>query len=137
MAEAALFLSAFLAATILPFSSELAFVTALHNEVSVKNALFFASSGNILAIVFNYYLGYFLYEKTKTSLFHSHFGKKAFLVGHKYGYYALLLSWLPLIGDPITLVAGLVRLKFVWFVIISGSLRIARYMFLAYIFSPN
>jgi len=135
MAEVALFVSAFLAATLLPFSSELAFVVALQNDMPLLNALFFASSGNILAIIFNYYLGYFLYEKTKTKLFQSHFGKKAFLFGHTYGYYALLLSWLPLIGDPLTIVAGLVRLKFVWFVIIAGSLRIVRYMFLAYIFN--
>ena len=137
MAEAALFFSAFLAATILPFSSEVAFIGALKSGMSSFHALFFASSGNILAIILNYYLGYFLYEKTKSGLFKSHFGKKAFLLGHKYGYYALLLSWLPLIGDPLTLVAGLVRLKFVWFVIIAGSLRIARYVFLVYIFSPG
>jgi membrane protein YqaA with SNARE-associated domain len=135
MAELALFVSAFLAATILPFSSEIAFVAALKNDMSFSHALFFASSGNILAIIFNYYLGYFLYEKTKIKLFHSFIGKKTFLYGHKYGYFALLLSWLPIIGDPLTIVAGLVRLKFVWFVIIVGSLRIGRYVFLAYIIS--
>ena len=133
MAELALFVSAFLAATLLPFSSEVAFAAALQSDMSFENALFFASSGNILAIIFNYYLGYFLYETTKTKLFHLRFGKKAFLFGHRYGYYALLFSWLPLIGDPLTLVAGLVRLKFVWFVIIAGSLRIVRYIFLAYL----
>ncbi|MDF1883154.1 DedA family protein [Sulfurimonas sp. SAG-AH-194-C21] len=86
-----------------------------------------ASSGNILAIILNYYIGYFLYEKTKTKLFKSKSGKKTYGLGHKYGYFTLLLSWLPLIGDPLTLVAGLVRLKFVWFVIIAGSLRVLRY----------
>ncbi|MDF1878648.1 DedA family protein [Sulfurimonas sp. SAG-AH-194-C20] len=86
-----------------------------------------ASSGNVLAIILNYYLGYFLYEKTKTKLLKSKTGKKMYTLGHKYGYLALLLSWLPIIGDPLTLVAGLVRLKFVWFVIIAGSLRVLRY----------
>jgi len=66
---------------------------------------------------------------------YSFIGKKAFLYGHKYGYFALLLSWLPIVGDPLTIVAGLVRLKFVWFVIIAGVLRVARYMFIAYILS--
>ena len=42
----------------------------------------------------------------------------------------MLLSWLPIIGDPLTLVAGLVRLKLVWFIVIAGALRIARYYFL-------
>ncbi len=130
MAELALFVSAFLAATILPFSSEAAFVVALSNDMPPLTALIVASSGNILAIIVNYYLGYFLYEKTKDKLLASRVGKNSYKLGHKYGYFALLLSWLPLIGDPLTIVAGLVRLEFVWFVIIAGSLRIARYYFL-------
>ena len=127
MAELALFVTAFLAATILPFSSEAVFIVALQNGMPHLNAMLAASSGNVLAIVFNYYLGYFLYEKTKTKLLASKLGKKSYTYGHKYGYWPLLLSWLPLIGDPLTLVAGLVRLEFVWFVLIAGTLRIARY----------
>ena len=135
MAELALFISAFLAATILPFSSEAAFIAALYNGMHVFNALILASAGNILAIIMNYYFGYFLYIKTKKKLLNSKIGRLSYNFGHKYGYYALLLSWLPVIGDPLTIVAGLVRLKFVWFVIIAGALRIARYMFIVYIFS--
>jgi membrane protein YqaA with SNARE-associated domain len=130
MAELALFFSAFLAATIFPFSSEATFLLAITNDMPMFNALLSASVGNILAIIFNYYLGYFLYEKTKIKLLSSSLGSKAYNWGHKYGYWALLFSWLPLVGDPLTLVAGLVRLKFVWFVIIAGSLRILRYYFL-------
>jgi len=130
MNELALFVSAFLAATILPFSSEAAFYLAITNNMPIMNAMLSASSGNILAIILNYYLGYFLYTKTKEKLHTSKLGRKSFTLGHKYGYYALVLSWLPLIGDPLTLVAGLVRLKFVWFVIIAGSLRILRYYLL-------
>ncbi|WP_324171815.1 YqaA family protein [Sulfurimonas sp.] len=130
MAEIALFLSAFLAATILPFSSELAFVTALANDMPPLRALLLASSGNVLAICLNYWLGYWLYEATKTSLQSSKIGIKSLKYGHKYGYYALLLSWLPIIGDPLTLVSGVVRLKFVWFVMIAGTLRVLRYYFL-------
>ena len=134
MAELTLFVTAFLAATILPFSSEAAFVFALRNDMPTVNALISASSGNVLGLVFNYYLGYFLYEKTKTKLLSSKLGNKSYAYGHKYGYWALLLSWLPLIGDPLTLVAGLVRLEFVWFVLIAGSLRVVRYYFLTIIF---
>jgi len=130
MAELSLFFAAFFAASILPFSSEAAFLVALSNGMSVYDALFFASSGNILAIIMNYALGYFLYEKTHTKLLVSSVGKKAFTIGHKYGYLALVFSWLPLLGDPLTVVAGLVRLRFVWFVVIAGSLRVARYYFL-------
>jgi len=100
----------------------------------VNTALFLASSGNILAIIFNYFLGFWLYERTKTKLLSSKVGKKAYDYTHKYGYFTLLLSWLPIIGDPITLVAGIVRLNFIYFVIIAGILRFARYYFLAQVF---
>ena len=98
--------------------------------MSIFNAMLFASSGNILAIIVNYWLGYWLYEKTKTKLLSSKTGTKAYNYGHNYGYFTLLLSWLPIIGDPLTLVAGVLRLNFLWFVLIAGSLRIARYYFL-------
>jgi len=133
MAELSLFFAAFAAATLLPFSSEAAFVFALSNEMSFYNAMIFASSGNVLAIIVNYYLGYFLYKKTKKRLFKSRMGVASYMYGHKYGYVVLLFSWLPIIGDPLTLVAGLLRLEFVWFVIIAGSLRVLRYYFLAQI----
>ncbi|MDY0122649.1 DedA family protein [Sulfurimonas sp.] len=119
-----------MAATIFPFSSEVAFVAALSSGMPELNALLFASSGNILAIILNYFLGYLLYEKTKEKLLASKTGAKAYGYGHKYGYYALFLSWLPVIGDPLTLVAGVLRLRFIWFVLIAGSFRIARYYFL-------
>ena len=134
MAEFALFITAFLAATILPFSSEAAFVLALKEGMPAVNAMLSASSGNILAIMLNYALGYFLYEKTKKSLHKTQFGRTAYKNGHKYGSLALLLSWLPLIGDPLTLVAGLVRLNFFYFLVIAGSLRVVRYYFLTIIF---
>ena len=98
------------------------------------NALLFASSGNVLAVVLNYLLGRFLYEKTRKKLLSSKTGRKAFKFGHRYGYYALLLSWLPIIGDPLTLVAGVVKLRFVWFVIIAGLLRVIRYYLLMQFF---
>jgi len=131
MAELSLFVWAFLAATIFPFSSEAAFFVALQNDMPLLNAMLSASIGNVLAIVLNYYLGYFLYIKTKKKLLSSHFGKKAYLFTHRYGYFTLLLSWLPIIGDPLTITAGLLRLKFVYFLLIAGSLRVLRYYFLA------
>ena len=130
MQELLLFVTAFAAATILPFSSEAALLLALSNDMPMANAMLAASSGNILAIFVNYYLVYFFYEKTKTKLLSSKIGNKSYNLGHKYGLYALALSWLPIIGDPLTLVAGLVRIRFVWFVLIAGAMRIARYYFL-------
>jgi len=122
-----------LAATILPFSSEVAFLIALENDMPKYTALFFASSGNILAIVLNYFLGFWLYDKTKNKLNSSKIGRKSLLFGHKYGYFGLVLSWLPIIGDPLTLVAGLLRMNFLYFVLIAGIFRIARYYFLTFV----
>ncbi|WP_345970285.1 MULTISPECIES: DedA family protein [Sulfurimonas] len=129
-----LFLSAFLAATLFPFSSEAAFAAALSAGMEVPTALTAASAGNILAILVNYLLGFWLYEKSHTKLEASKTGRKALAVGHRYGYAALLLSWLPIIGDPLTLVAGLVRLNIVWFTLIAGTLRVARYWLIAQAF---
>ena len=131
MHELALFFSAFLAATIVPVSSEVAFLAALANDMPFLTAMTVASSGNILAIVANYWFGYWLYDKTKDKLASSKSGQWSLDYGHKYGYFILAFSWLPVIGDPLTLVAGVLRLNFVWFVIIAGSLRVARYYILS------
>lgn len=133
MAELSLFLSAFLAATIFPLSSEATFVFALSEGMSFSHAIISASLGNVLAIIVNYFLGYWLYEKTHIKLENSKIGKKALHYGHNYGYFALFFTWLPVIGDPLTLVAGMLRLKLFWFIVIAGGLRIARYYFLAQI----
>ncbi len=125
-----LFAVSFFAATIIPFSSEAAFAGALQSDANKTLLLLAASVGNVLAIVLNYFLGYFLYEKTKERLFASKSGKKAFYWGHRYGYAALLLSFLPVIGDPLTLVAGALRLNFFLFIVIAGSLRVLRYYFI-------
>jgi len=129
-----IFISAFLAATILPFSSEVAFGIALENGMSLVNALFFASSGNILAIILNYFFGYFLYEYSKNRLNSSTIGKKSLAFGHKYGYVLFPFSWLPIVGDPLTIVSGILKLKFLWFILFAGSFRILRYYFISLIF---
>ena len=135
MAELALFFSAFLAATILPFSSEAALVLALENEMLPLVALSVASLGNILAISLNYTLGYLLYQRYHEKLQHSTVGKKALHVAQTHPTYALLLSWLPIIGDPITLASGLLRVNFWYFFIFAASLRVLRYIvvFLAWL----
>ena len=111
----------------------MAFVAALANDMPFLNAMLFASSGNILAIIVNYWFGYWLYEKSKTKLESSKTGNWSLKYGQKYGYFILLFSWLPVLGDPLTLVAGVLRLNFVWFIIIAGSLRVIRYFVIAQI----
>ena len=110
----------------------MAFLAALVSGMPPYHALFFASLGNVLAIVFNYYLGYFFYEKMHNNLQKSSFGRKALTLSKGYSYLLLPLSWLPLIGDPLTIVAGLLRVKFVWFLVVAGGLRVMRYYFLIF-----
>ena len=95
--------------------------------MSHKDALLFASIGNCLAVLFNYILGYFLYQLMHERIQGSKVGKKAYALSHKYGYAALILSPLPVIGDPITIASGLIRLNVFVFVLITFSLRIFRY----------
>ncbi len=128
MAEAlALFVTAFAAATILPLSSEVAFIAALTSGMDTSLAMLSASLGNVLAVVVNYSLGFWLYETMHHKLESSRIGAKALYVGHRYGYVALPLTVLPIIGDPLTIVAGMVRLHFVWFLVMAALLRIGRY----------
>ncbi len=122
-----LFLSAFLAATLLPFSSEAALVVALESGMTKTVAMLAASTGNILALMVNFGLGYWLSDWSKKRIENSRTASKAYAWSHRYGYAALLLSPLPIIGDPITLAAGVVRLNFIWFILLAGSLRVLRY----------
>ena len=54
---------------------------------------------------------------------------------HRFGKAALLLSWVPVIGDPITVIAGLFREKFYVFVIFITFAKAGRYLVLALLVS--
>jgi len=126
--ELSLFFSSFLAATILPFSSEAALYAALEMGLSKQSGVLIASLGNVSAIIVNYYLGYFLYEKMKLKLQNS----KAYRLTKRYGVWSLFFSFLPIIGDPITIIAGIFRINFLLFIFIAGMLRVVRYIIIAY-----
>ena len=130
-----LFLWAFLAATILPFSSEVALAGALEMGMEPTNALFYASLGNCLAVLLNYFLGFYLYALMHEKIQKSKVGRKAYALSHKYGYFALIFSPLPVIGDPITIASGLIRLNLLWFIVITFSLRIGRYYLILFMYS--
>ena len=131
-----IFLASFFSATILPGHSELA-LTALISQK--KHSIFllitFASLGNILGSLVNWYLG-FKFEKFKN--------KKWFPLTNlqmnnasslfiKYGKWSLLLSWLPFVGDPLTLVAGILRMPLISFIFIVSIAKILRYIFVSLI----
>ena len=133
-----LLLISFLAATILPFSSEVVLTTMyLSNSFETYLLLIFASIGNILGSITNWYLG------KKITIFQD---RKWFPVSpnqlsrsqryfQKYGLWSLLLAWVPIIGDPLTLLAGVLNVRFgIFFLLVSIS-KISRYVFILYLAS--
>lgn len=126
-----LFLVAFISATIFPLGSEALFLLDLSNQLSPFLLLLFASFGNILGSIINYYLGLkgeeFLEKKnliTKEKLFKT----KTFF--DKYGGYSLLLAWVPVIGDPLTFIAGVLKYDIKKFIILVSISKFSRYLFI-------
>ena len=128
----------FLAATILPFSSEVVLTTMyLSNSFEPYFLLIFASIGNIMGSITNWYLG------KKITLFQN---RKWFPVSpdqlersrkyfQKYGLWSLLLAWVPIIGDPLTLLAGVLKVRFSIFFLLVSISKISRYVFILYLAS--
>ena len=128
----------FLAATILPFSSEILLSTMyMTGSFQTLNLLVIASLGNISGSIVNWYLGkkINLYQKKKWFPVSSDRLKKSEYYFQKYGLWSLLLSWVPIIGDPITLFAGILNVRFQIFVILVSISKISRYVFVLYLAS--
>jgi membrane protein YqaA with SNARE-associated domain len=130
-----LFLSAFLSATLLPGSSEALLLYRLSEQEMVVPLLISATSGNLLGSIVTYYMGVF-----GNSLMHKRWlgiDEKALFKAEKnyqrWGVYSLLLAWLPVIGDPICLLAGLMRVNLVAFITLAGIGKLARYSVLIYL----
>ncbi|MCB1138793.1 MAG: DedA family protein [Leptospiraceae bacterium] len=130
-----LFLAAFLAATILPFSSEVAFSGALLAGLNPWKCLLVASAGNCLACSFNYAGGYLIGKPFLTRMLAKSRGRRIYRMVHRREWFALLLSWLPIVGDPITLAAGGLRTNPWFFHSVVWPLRILRYLGLLLAFS--
>ena len=133
-----LFIISFLAATILPFSSELT-LAGLVATSSFDNLLLlvFASLGNILGSVVNWILGFYSRNlSTKRWFpFKDKQIEKSSKWFNRFGRWSLLFAWVPIIGDPLTLVAGLLRVKFVEFLILVTIGKVSRYLIIFYLLS--
>ena len=129
-----LFAISFLAATILPFSSELMLASMLSIENYNRTLLIaFSSLGNILGSVFNWVLGFYFIklQNKKWFPFKEKQISKSSLWFEKYGKWSLLLAWVPIIGDPLTFVAGTMKTKILTFIILVSIGKIARYLFIS------
>lgn len=132
----ALGLSAFLAATLLPAQSELGLAYLIQqNQLSVTWLIIIASFGNVLGAMVNWALGIFAlsfqekwwFPVSATQL------ERASHWYQRFGKWSLLLSWAPIIGDPITLVAGLLRTPFWISLLLITIAKLTRYIIIAYL----
>ena len=133
-----LFAISFLAATILPFSSEL----TLAGLIATSNydnllLLMVASFGNVLGSVVNWSLGFYSRNLTTKKWFP--FKDKQIKNSSKwfsrFGKWSLLFAWVPIIGDPLTLAAGLLRVQFLDFIILVAIGKVSRYLIVFYLMS--
>ena len=132
-----LFFISFLAATILPFSSELT-LAGLITTSNYDNVLLLivASFGNVLGSVVNWVLGFYSRNLTikKWFPFKEAQIERSSKLFSKFGKWSLLFAWVPIIGDPLTLVAGLLRVRFLDFIILVAIGKVSRYLLIYYLF---
>ncbi|MBO6917916.1 MAG: DedA family protein [Rhizobiaceae bacterium] len=126
-----LFVVSFLAATLLPGGSEIALTTALAStDKSVTLLIAFATIGNVLGSLVNWVLGrYFnhLQDRTWYPIKPDQM-VRAEQWYRKYGRWSLLLSWAPIIGDPLTMISGVFREPLLSFVILVTIAKLTRYL---------
>lgn len=132
MTAFALFSTAFLAATLVPMSSEVALSGAILAGVPAATALIACSLGNTLACLLNYGLGYWAGHTGAVKALEGRGGMWAKALSERTGRWALTLSWLPVVGDPITVLAGVSKVDFALFATVVPALRVARYLAIAY-----
>ncbi|MFY1112110.1 MAG: YqaA family protein [Methanosarcinaceae archaeon] len=128
-----LFVLSFLASTILPFGAEAFLVALVYQGFNPFFVVMVATIGNFLGACTTYYIGlkgrgaldkYFSPSEEKLA--------KSERLFKKYGVYTLLLTWVPGIGDVITMAAGLMNLPFVVFSVLVFAGKLGRYAALAY-----
>lgn len=130
----ALFFAAFGAATLLPLQSEAVLTSLLMlGKHPVWALLSAATLGNVLGAVVNWLLGRHIERWRHKPWFPVGEDKlaRAQCGYHRYGRWSLLLSWVPVIGDPLTVVAGVMREPLLSFVLFVTIAKLGRYLAIA------
>ncbi|MCB1836249.1 MAG: DedA family protein [Alcanivoracaceae bacterium] len=132
---AGLLLSAFLAATILPLSSEVVLSALLLGGLSPTALVIIATTGNALGSLTNYALGYWASKvmvKKWLRMSEDDFvrAEQRFV---KYGMVSLCFAWLPVVGDPLTVMAGVLRIRLRWFLLLVTAGKFLRYVVISYL----
>ncbi|MCM8742087.1 YqaA family protein [Pseudomonas koreensis] len=129
-----LFAAAFGAATLLPLQSEALLVGLIVSDrYWLWGLLAVATLGNVLGSLVNWWLGRGIERFQDRRWFpvsakHMATARKHY---ERYGHWSLLLSWMPVIGDPLTLIAGVMREPLGRFVLIVTFAKAARYAVVA------
>lgn len=131
-----LFTISFLAATLLPLGSEALLLYDISQNYSLLLLWSVATVGNTLGSMVNYWLGLkgetYLEEKGHLSAQKMQKARNFF---NQFGGWALLLSWVPIIGDPLTFIAGVLRYNFKRFALIVAVAKGTRYAVIIFLAS--
>lgn len=130
-----LFAASFLAATIVPFSSEAILYGLLKQGEPSWHLIVVATCGNTLGAVVNWVLGRYLlhYKDRRWFYFSTDQLSRMQVRFQKYGVWSLLFSWLPLGGDILTCVAGVMRVPFLVFLPLVAMGKVLRYIAVFYL----
>jgi len=132
-----LFFSAFISSTLFPGGSEALLLYRLHEGGDAYVLVAIATIGNVLGSLITYAMGRLGNEAIHKKWLRMD-AKKVERAEHwfgKYGQVSLLFAWLPIVGDPLCLVAGLLRSPILWFVVLVSMGKLGRYALLAGLFS--
>jgi putative inner membrane protein len=127
-----MFLAAFLAGSFLPFSSEVVMIALLTAGTPATELLIWGTLGNVLGALFNYFIGSlgkeeWIQQWTKVSPEKLEKGKQKV---RKYGSWAGLLAWIPILGSVITVAMGYLRTNLLYSVFNIAVGKFARYAIL-------
>ena len=132
LAYATLFVWSFLAATVLPLGSEPALVATVRSSRLLLLPVLIATLGNYLGACTTYLIGRGIWKAVERRA-RSPREERAAAIIDRYGQPALLLSWVPLLGDAIVLMAGVARMNFAAFSVWTIVGKAARYAVVAWI----
>ncbi|MBJ6725430.1 YqaA family protein [Geomesophilobacter sediminis] len=130
-----LFFLSFLASTLIPLGSEWLVVTMLLSRSDPFAVVAVATCGNYLGALTTYLIGLYGADFLKTRLLRMDpkTTQKAERLYERFGSYSLLLSWLPVVGDPLCLVGGVLRVRFIRFSLLVATGKLARYAAVAWV----
>jgi len=123
-----LFASALISSTLLPGGSEVALLyLATQTNENLWILWLVATSGNALGGISTWGLGWWIARKFPAKALDENKHKRALGQIRRWGSAGLLLSWLPVIGDPLCFVAGWLRLSFIYSVLFITIGKAGRY----------